>query len=503
MKNGIALGLSACAALLAATLLAASGVDGDPFFTSVRAAVRHNPRVLTAEARLKAARERFPQSQAAFLPTIDLGASRSHNRSDWAGGHNTTEPLSMTLTMTQPIFSRKAIVGMRQSKPHIAAAEYDLQAAVQGVFLDTALVIVEVMQTREVARLAENNRNLLKHHLMATRSRYDAGEITRTDVSHAEARLATAEANLVQANNQLAVVRARFFEQTGEAAPNGLLVPEFHHALPKTSLGDLREWSLGRPELVAAKLRVAVAEEDVELRRSGHWPSLALTASGSRHRGDETAGTVDPVDQYTLNLGLTVPLYAGGSVVSQVRETLAAKEAQEAEVERLRRVIDREVEAARLDLHSAIAAEASLKVALDAANAALDGVEQEFAVGTRTALDLLDAQNAAFTAQVELAKGRFAIVTAQFRLLHAVGQLQYDFGDPNLEASQVVLPIRVPGADTEQPKMPSDDPPRGQRLDRPARVLEEEIPLQPARHGIRLIRAERLHALNAPRGKKK
>ncbi|MBF0128136.1 MAG: TolC family outer membrane protein, partial [Magnetococcales bacterium] len=395
----------------------AQDADKDPFFSAVRAAVQKNPRAQTVAARLKAARERFPQSQAAFLPTIDLSASRSHTLSDWAGGHNATDPLSMVLTLTQPLFNKKATVGLQQTKPYIAAFEYDLQAVLQSVFLDTALVIVEVLQAQEVVRLAENNRNLLKHHLEATRSRYDAGEITRTDVSHAESRLASAEANLVHTGNQLAVTRARFFELTGENLPEGLLIPEFHPGIMNATLTALQEWAVMRPDLVAAKLRLQVADEEVDLRRASHWPSVAMTAKAGRRWGDELAGTRDPMDQYVVDLGLSVPIFSGGLTVSQVRESLANKEAQDAEVERLQRLLTREVESALLDLHSARAAETSLNTALEAANAALDGVQREFEVGTRTALDLLDAQNSAFSAQTELAKGRFAIITAQFRLL--------------------------------------------------------------------------------------
>ncbi|MBF0439699.1 MAG: TolC family protein, partial [Magnetococcales bacterium] len=155
-------------------------------------------------------------------------------------------------------------------------------------------------------------------------------------------------------------------------------------------------------------------------------PSVSLSARATRSWGEEAIASVDSLNRYGVDLGLTVPIYAGGLTDSQVVEARARKEAQSAEVDRLKRLAMREVESAFLDLQSAHAADMALKTALSAANEALDGVEREFSVGTRSALDLLDAQNEAFSVQTELAKSRFAIALSQFRLLSAMGMLTLD-----------------------------------------------------------------------------
>ncbi|MBF0263113.1 MAG: TolC family protein, partial [Magnetococcales bacterium] len=176
----------------------AGSESSDPFVTSIEAALRKNPRATAAAAQLKAALERLPQSQAALLPTIDLNASKGHSRVEWQNSASSTDPDVVGLSLTQVLFNQKALVAMRQTKPYIASFERDAQAAVQGVFLESASVIVEVLQATEVVRLAKSNRDVLKQHLEATRSRFRVGEITRTDVSWAESRLASAEAKLVR-----------------------------------------------------------------------------------------------------------------------------------------------------------------------------------------------------------------------------------------------------------------------------------------------------------------
>ncbi|MEO5346545.1 MAG: TolC family outer membrane protein [Magnetococcus sp. YQC-9] len=416
--------------------------EGDPFVTSIEAALRKNPRTIAAAAQLKAALERLPQSQAALMPTIDMSLSKGYSRVEWSNTATTTNPDVLGLSLSQVLFNQKALVALRQTKPYIASFESDSQAAVQGVFLDAASVIVEVLQAGEVVRLAKNNREVLKQHLEATRSRFRVGEITKTDVSWAESRLASAEANLVRSENTLALARTRFVEVTGVAVPEGLHLPGFREKLEELSNVELRLRSIERPDLVAATLRLKVAEEEVELKRAGHMPSVALSARASRSWDEEIAGTVDPLKKYSVDLGVTMPLYAGGMVVSQTAEASARKEAQAAELERMRLQVEREVESAALDLKSARAANLALESGLKAANDALDGVEREYRVGTRTALDLLDSRNEAFSAQTELAKGRFASVLAGFKLLYATGRLQLDALMPGVNAVQPVAPLK-------------------------------------------------------------
>ncbi|GAB0056510.1 Outer membrane protein TolC [Candidatus Magnetaquicoccaceae bacterium FCR-1] len=414
----------------------------DPFVTSIDAALRKNPRATAAAAQLRAALERLPQSQAALLPTIDLNASKGHSRLDWRDGAASTDPDVVGLSLTQVLFNQKALVAMRQTKPYIASFERDAQAAVQGVFLEASSVIVEVLQATEVVRLAKNNREVLKQHLEATRSRFRVGEITRTDVSWAESRLASAEANLVRSENTLALARTRFVEVVGMPVPEGLHLPGFREKLEALSQVEMRLRSAERPDLVAATLRLKVSEEDVALKRAGHMPSVALSARASRTWGEETSGTVDPLNKYSVDLGVTLPLYAGGMIVSQTAEAEARKDAQAADLERMRLQVEREVESALLDLKSAQAANQALESGLKAANNALDGVEREYRVGTRTALDLLDARNEAFSAQTELAKGRFALVLAGFKLLYATGGLNLDALLPAVNAVQPVAPLK-------------------------------------------------------------
>ncbi len=393
------------------------------FVEPVEAAMHGNPRTLAAEARLRAAREKRNQSRALLHPSIEAGVSRTHTDLTWPEYHTSTDPLVLGVTLRQSLYSQKAWIALRQSKPYIAASEAELRAAMQGVFLDTVVAIAELLQAREVARLAGNNRELIARHLEETRARFKVGQLTVTDVSRAEARLSAAEANVVRSESTLAVARARFLEMTGVEEPEGLTLPEVRSGLLALPLEGMLERGGARPDLEAARLRLRVAEEDVAMKRAGHLPSVALTAKASRGWGEEITGSRDPVGHYEVGVGVTVPVYSGGMTVAETDEALALRDAQQAEVELLRRRMAREVESALRDLRGLEAADRSLRGALSAAEVAMRGVEEEFRVGTRTALELLDARNEEFTARIELARNHFALSSARFRLLAAMGEL--------------------------------------------------------------------------------
>ncbi|MBF0126545.1 MAG: TolC family outer membrane protein [Magnetococcales bacterium] len=417
VKSGIVL-IGLCALMVTAQ---ASGVGS--FVESVQAALQKHPRTLAAAAQLRAAREKHQQSRALLLPGVELSATRTRHQLEWPGNSAGSDPLSLNLSLTQAVFNRKALIGLAQSRPYIAAWEFDLQWTIQGVFLETASVLVELLQAMEVRRLASNNRDLLRHHLEETRARFKVGQLTGTDVSQGESRLALAEANLVRAANSVAVGRSRFREMTGEAASEGLALPGLREGVLTGTLEQLLARGASRPDLEAARLRVQVAGGEVEMKRAAHWPTVALTARAGRGWGEEIGGTTDPVDRYEVGVGVSLPVFSGGMTVSETAEALARKEGLDAELERLQRLMEREVESAFLELQSVQAAEASLQSALRAAEAALKGVEQEFKVGTRTSLDLLDARNDLFSARTELAKSGFAMVLARFRLLSSLGEL--------------------------------------------------------------------------------
>ncbi|MBF0623248.1 MAG: TolC family outer membrane protein [Magnetococcales bacterium] len=400
----------------------------DVFVGVAERALEANPRIQTAQANLAAALERIPQSRSALLPTVELDLSRGLSQSRWTTDDNThLKPGEASLSLGQALYNKAALEALEQVEPHVAAYRATLEAERQAVLLEVARVTLAFLEAVEVQRLAASNREVTQRHLEATQDRFRVGEITQTDVSQALARLESARAELLKAENAVAVSRARFAETVGEPPPEDLQLPALNAPLLEREQSVQEEAAIGeRPDLQAARHRLAVAELDIALQQGGHYPTLSLSSTASRGWDQGTTLASKQVDRFTLGLALSVPLYAGGRIVSLANQARAERDAQAAQVDRLRLQARREVAQALLDYRNFQAVEGALQAAETAAREAMAGVEQEYRVGSRTALDLLDSQNALFTAQTELARNRFDLVEAQFELFQALGHLRLE-----------------------------------------------------------------------------
>jgi TolC family type I secretion outer membrane protein len=390
------------------------------FVQMVQTALQRNPQIAAAQANLEAARERLPQSRAALLPTVTANVTPTRQVSRWNSGDQTEQTLVAGLSLSQILYNRAALIAFEQTTPWIAAYADELDGAIQTVFFKVAQATVNGLQGKEMVSLAQNNLALMQRHLQTSQARYKVGEITRTSVSQAEARLATAQSDLTRARNDLAVARAEFFEVVGVAMPESLALPAFRRS---PDAGELPEWLAQleqRPDMRAALKRLTVSDLSVQQEDAGHWPTLSLT-SAVNHTWQRS--TIDQLEGYTLGMKMEVPVFSGGMTVSRTVEAQAKRNAQQAAVDLLRRQAYREIEKAKLDLISTQALAESLQSGVEAARLARDGVEREFRVGTRPMLDLLDAEHELFANLTDQAKNRYALALARFQMLQAVGRL--------------------------------------------------------------------------------
>lgn len=395
-----------------------------PFVHTLTLAQENNPDVMIARANLRAAQERLPQSRAVMLPQVALDITPSHGYSRWQGGDTTENTLSTGLSLSHTLYDKTALMAFEQTAPYVAAFQEGLSGAMQDVFLSVVKRVADLLQAQEVVGLADNHLTIMHAHLTATQARFQAGEITHTNVNQAEARLALAQAEKVQADNGLAVANAHFREVVGHRADEMPTLPAFN--LPEfrqmPGQGSVASWLAQleqRPDWRAAQKQREVAKLAIEQARAGYWPTVSWT-SNLHH--DWQKGTVD-INRYALGLRMALPLFTGGMTPSKITEAHANHTAQQARMDKIHRRAQREVEQAYWDLQNSQALTIALARVVSASQSARDGVEREFQAGSRTALDLLDAQHELFSSLTKLAKSRYSLQLARFQLLHAVGRL--------------------------------------------------------------------------------
>lgn len=433
---------------------------------ALAAAYSNNTTLLAARAQLRAVDENVPQALAGWRPTIVLQGSygvadqrvRSQSqafRTDGsyfyrdptanlvnpvtgltgaAGPISTTirgerTPASATATLTQPIFrGGRTVASVRRAENQVLAQRARLYGTEQQVMSDTTNAYVSVIRFQEEVRLNINNEQVLAQQLRATNERFRVGEITRTDVAQAESRLAGARASRSQAEGQLQTARATFQRLVGQA-PERLVAPQPLRP-PVTSQDQAREQaSRNNPSVVAALFDEASARDNIDIQLSTLLPTVSVTTQAFRNDNTTSPHTRQTGGQVTANL--SVPLYQGGAEYSQVRQ--ARQQAQQARslVDDARRVAVQQAVSSWETLRATRDQVASVRAQIRAAEIALDGVQREAIVGSRTTLDVLNAEQELLNARVSLVRALADNITGSYNVASAVGRLTaQDLGLP-------------------------------------------------------------------------
>lgn len=422
--------------------------DTGPFWAAVDNAQARNPKIHRAAADLRVALESNPQSMARLLPNANFQAAKTLEANTRYHSLNTESentPGSVGVTINQPLLNYSNWLGHQQSDVHIEAARRDLEAARQDMVLQVATVTANWLQAREVFELAENYRKVTKRHLEVNKLRFRAGESTETDVNEASSRASQAEASHADASNTLSQTRAAFREVVGQDPTPDLALPDLPWQEAGEFGGQLPDAIEARADVQAARVRLHEYQIGEEARQAEHLPTVDLSFNSSRTWDSELGGISgksikDDVDSHSLMVVLNLPLFKGGETLSKTREARARKEGLLADMEKLRQQAMREAWQARADQEHSRASSTALRQALNSSGKALAGMEEEFLVGTRTLLDLLDAQYEVFSVQTSLVRQRYQEQLAGVRLWKAMGRPLAPVSTLTAERKPVAMP---------------------------------------------------------------
>lgn len=424
LKN-LALVLAAGASALAL----AGTVQAQTLEETLALAYNSNPTLQAERARLRSTDEGRIQAQAGRLPTVSASASitRSHSEGEsFSSITNTTNsfesdatPKNFGLSASQPIYRGGRIDGaIDQATAVVMAGRESLRATEQTVLIQAVTTFMDVRRDGNVVEIRQNNVEVLAQQLRAAQDRFEVGEITRTDVSQAEARLSLAQAQLSAAQAQLAASRAAYERVTGQPAAS-LSAPPALPALPD-NLADAAEYAFDNsPQLLAARYSEEASQHAIRIARGALRPEVSLTASASSARDSSFSGDVR--DSASIMGQVSVPIFTGGLNRSRIRAAVAQEEQARHQVREARRQVTEAVTNAWYGYVTSLAVIESSRQAVVANEIALDGVQQEAFVGIRTTLDVLNAEQ-------ELLESRLTFVTAErdsfvagYLLLQAMG----------------------------------------------------------------------------------
>jgi outer membrane protein len=388
---------------------------------TARLALLHDPRTANSAARLQQSSAGVDIAKAGYHPAISIAGSigRSHyDANNFPKPYRT--PNAIELNISQPLYDfGRTSARVNAATAQLHAASVDDTATELEVIRDATMATLQVDLAHKRLDTERNNARVLAKRLDYTRSKFHLGDFTYTDVAQAQARYADARARTRAAQATLTQAQAQLGRLTG--APLDVMLSQLPHIAIPSSLAQALKLIQSNPALQASNYRLAASREQVAHARAKLLPRFELI--GALGHDDDTRFSTEPTAYWYTELRLSIPLYNRGSNRAAVRQALATVDQNQAQQMTLARYLTQQVRNAWADLAAAKDEIAAAQEQERATTQALHGIEAELEAGTRTIVDLLDAQQAVLNAKLTVLNVHSRAIISRLELSAAVGQL--------------------------------------------------------------------------------
>ncbi|TMV09614.1 TolC family outer membrane protein [Ruegeria sediminis] len=375
-------------------------------------------------ALLRAADEDVAIALAALRPIIDwtIRVSQDYNDSRTNGVVSNSDPSRFFtgVSLSQLLYDGGAsLLGKQSAQETVLSTRQALIQVEQQVLFRAVRAYLNVLLREETVAIRENNVRLLGEELRATQDRFDVGEVTRTDVALSESRLAQARANLSDARGALSTAQAEYVNAVGRQPGRTAGQPSLPR-LPASESEAVNLAARNHPSILSAQHQVRALDLIVAQQRAGLGPNVRLFADvGITESIDDN----DYSNDARLSLEFRQPIYAGGRLAAFVRRAMATRDASRANLLNVQKDITQGVAEAYARFETATASLTASTERVRAAQVAFDGIREEAALGARTTLDVLIAEQDLLDAKLAEVGSRTERSLAAYQLLQAQGLL--------------------------------------------------------------------------------
>jgi outer membrane protein len=392
-----------------------------------------NPTLTAERANLRATDEGVPLARANGLPSASIVAQYSENVLNANSATNFGTPPRQVIV--QPSVSFPLYAGgrvrnsVRAADTRVDAGRFGLRDTEASVFSSVVGAYMDVIRDESIAALNAQNVHVLEVNLQASRDRFQVGDLTRTDVAQSEARLAIARSQLQSAQSRLISSREGYIQIIG-TPPGTLETPPELPNLP-VDTGDAVDIALkDNPALLAAQKSRDATAYDVKVANASRLPQVAAVANGTYFNylgsiGGSSAGLIAQSGKSAaVGVQLNVPLFQGGAPTAQVRQAQARRAQAIEQATATERSIIAQTRSSYAVWKSSLEVIASSQTAVEANKLSLEGVRAENSVGSRSILDILNAEQELLNSQITLVSAQRDAYVAGFALLAAMGKAE-------------------------------------------------------------------------------
>jgi len=415
-----------------------------------QAALEQDATIRASRATADSGRERLPQARAGLLPQVSASAGRNNNNLDTTAPNILGTPVTTnekylsdnkTLQLRQPLVNMQRWLQFQQAKSVVEEVEANLDRDLQNLVVRVAGVYFEALMADEQLDLVLAQKKTYTALVDAAKKGLAAGSGTRTDIDDAQSRLDMAAAQELEARQNQDLARRQLQllvnQPVNQIAKLNVAALQLSAPMPANLDDWTRKAEQASPEIRAMQARLDAARREVSKAQAGHLPTVDAVAQWSNSGSENITRVNSRFENKTIGLQLNIPLYSGGYVNSTIRQAVAEQTRAEESLEALRRDLGVRVHKEYRGVSEGVLRVRALEQAARSAEQMMKSTQMSLTAGSRTQLDVLNAQQQFTLALRDLAQARLVYLLSKVRLASLVGD------DAMVSVEQVNGSLRV------------------------------------------------------------
>ena len=402
-----------------------------------REALANDTQYAAALAAYQAGLEALPQARSALLPNVNADGNARYNdvRTTLPNGDTNSGNSALGINAVQPLYNKASSVQVEQAEEQVKIVAKRLDLAGQDLILRTARAYFDVLQAQDNIVLIRAQKAAITEELAAAKRNFEVGTATIIDTQEAQARYDLSIAQEIAEENTLNIsLRAleriigkppAALDTLADKAEQAVLIDPIIRKLSEAHAMD--DWATraeeGNLNVAIQRYNKSIADQQIELSRAGHYPTLNAVASYRYGRNQSLGITLADINTALVGVEFNLPIYQGGLVDSRVRQAVANQEKARQDLNSALREATLNARQAYLNVTSADAQVHALERTVASTQLQLESTRLGVQVGVRTSLDVLNAQQQVFSGQQRLSAARYQFILAGLNLKAAVGTL--------------------------------------------------------------------------------
>ena len=398
---------------------------------TINKAIKYNPKIKAQETFYDSSKEKIKQVYSAALPSIEMNLSKGYKDTDSSTKTSTTDestsPQDFSINLEQELYTGgKLSAELNKARSNLKIEEENLRIAKYEIFLESALVYLDVLEKKKLVELNNLKEEKFKNDYKSIEMLVNVGTASQSDLVFAQSILVQTAAEKIASVNEYNVTKANYKKVVGESLPEAnLKEPKINKInFPNDSEEAIKIALANNPKIRIAELEESISKFDIKSNFSEALPKLSLDAE--YQSSDDVVSKGSSLDSAEITANLKVPLFKGGGNISKIKEAKIIAKKVRYELENKRNEVTQNVLKSWTDLQTSETLLKAANINIEAKKLILNGVEQETKLGIKSYIDLLQSKE-------DLIDAEFNKINATKKYIISALQLKADIGELSLK----------------------------------------------------------------------